>query len=482
MRKLLLFFAMLCVSVGTWAAITITPDPNPYNQTWIGAEQISNFKVFTISGWDNPGDVAKLLNGDTSLDVNWNGKSLSDLQEALIIYIGSGANTDLLNDDDLKALDLLTSTKYLDLDGSKLAASASINNIEIGSAVEGVVLPDGLSKNQVNAVATVLSANENFGSCISKKTDVIVAPVTNYYYAEGSNNGQKVVESATVVLDKENLKATVKENVQYRLTVIADNKTYRSDWIEPTAPPEITDVNFTADNTQVYVRVSLEDHGQGSGYASASFEEIWKFHTDYVRLYGYIPETNSVHMLMYPDESHIWCWRKNILGYSYNIDYSALDGVVKDYSIFHFLRTSDRNHQEYNIRVKVWNLTPEQYRFRKILEENESIGGDLFSPEPGEVRGNVYCEDDENEKVFGYVNVSRVAMKDAKLNSRYDLWTAPKSLIEVAPEDYLDFYNNGYNPVEQIPSAEGGMVVGWGLGRCYDCVLAGGTLEKPSFE
>lgn len=274
----------------------------------------------------------------------------------------------------------------------------------------------------------------------------------------------------------------VKENVQYRLTVIADNKTYRSDWIEPTAPPEITDVNFTADNTQVYVRVSLEDHGQGSGYASASFEEIWKFHTDYVRLYGYIPETNSVYMLMYPDESHIWCWRKNILGYSYNIDYSALDGVVKDYSIFHFLRTSDRNHQEYNIRVKVWNLTPEQYRFRKILEENESIGGDLFSPEPGEVRGNVYCEDDENEKVFGYVNVSRVAMKDAKLNSRYDLWTAPKSLIEVAPEDYLDFYNNGYNPVEQIASAEGGMVVGWGLGRCYDCVLAGGTLEKPSFE
>ena len=71
---------------------------------------------------------------------------------------------------------------------------------------------------------------------------------------------------------------------------------------------------------------------------------------------------------------------------------------------------------------------------------------------------------------------------ETKLNSRYDLWTAPKSLIEVAPEDYLDFYNNGYNPVEQIPSAEGGMVVGWGLGRCYDCVLAGGTLEKPSFE
>ena len=218
-RKLLLFFAMLCVSLGAWATITITPDPNPYNQTWIGNEQISNFKVFTISGWDNPGDVAKLLNGDTSLSVNWNGKSLSDLTGAIIIHLGAGANTDLLNEDDLQALNLLTSTKYLDMDGSKLADGASINKIEIGSAVEGVVLPDGLSKDQVNGVATILSASENFGSCISKNTVFTVSPVTNYYYTEGNNSGQKVVESNTVVLDKENLTATVKEDVQVDLTL-----------------------------------------------------------------------------------------------------------------------------------------------------------------------------------------------------------------------------------------------------------------------
>ena len=218
-RKLLLFFAMLCVSVGTWATITITPDPNPYNQTWIGNEQISNSKVFTISGWDNPGDVAKLLNGDTSLSVNWNGKSLSDLTGAIIIHLGAGANTDLLNNDDLQALNHLTSTKYLDLDGSSLAEGASINNIQIGSAVEGVVLPDGLSKDQVNGVATILSASENFGSCISKNTVFTVSPVTNYYYTEGNNSGQKVVESNTVVLDKENLTATVKEDVQVDLTL-----------------------------------------------------------------------------------------------------------------------------------------------------------------------------------------------------------------------------------------------------------------------
>lgn len=210
---------MLCVSIGAWATITISPDPNPHNDTWIGTERISNSQIFTISGWDTPGDVAKLLNGDTSLSVNWNGKSLSDLTGAIIIHLGAGSNTDLLNDDDLQALELLTSTKYLDIDGSSIASGANINKIKIGSAVESVVLPNGLSKSQVNSVAAILSNKENFGSCLSKTPEVTVTPVTNYYYTAGSNSGQKVVESATVTLDKENLKATVKENVQVELTL-----------------------------------------------------------------------------------------------------------------------------------------------------------------------------------------------------------------------------------------------------------------------
>ena len=227
MRKLLLFFAMLCVSIGTWATITISPDPNPYNNTWIGTEQISNSQIFTISGWDTPGDVAKLLNGDASLNVNWNGQSLSDLKSAVIIRIGAGASTDLLNDDDLEALELLTSTKYLDIDGSSIASGANINKIKIGSAVESVVLPNGLSKSQVNSVAAILSNNENFGSCLSKTPEVTVTPVTNYYYTAGSNSGQKVVESATVTLDKENLKATVKENVRVELTPVEGYPKYK---------------------------------------------------------------------------------------------------------------------------------------------------------------------------------------------------------------------------------------------------------------
>ncbi len=183
---------MLCVSIGAWATITITPDPNPHNNTWIGTEQISNFKVFTISGWDNPGDVAKLLNGDTSLSVNWNGKSLSDLTGAIIIHLGAGANTDLLNEDDLAALDLLTSAKYLDMDGSKLADGASINKIEIGSLVEGVALPNGLTKAQVNEAGSVLSEYNSFGSCMSQVYGTETNEVECFYVADDDGNATSV--------------------------------------------------------------------------------------------------------------------------------------------------------------------------------------------------------------------------------------------------------------------------------------------------
>ena len=269
---------------------------------------------------------------------------------------------------------------------------------------------------------------------------------------------------------------------EYRLTVMADGNTYRSEWITPTEPPTITDVTFSASETQVFVNVSLKEEGSGSGYAAASYEEIWKFHSDFMRMYMYNPESNSVIALMAPDETVYWCWKKSSTGRQVSIDYSSLNGEVNAFPVYGFLKTDNRNHDEYDVRIKVWNLTPEQYKYRKMLEDNESIGGNLFSPEPGEVRGNVFCENDETIKVYGYVNISRVAVKDAVFHSIYDRWTAPKSLIEVDPEDYLKMYENGYSPVETVLGDEGHSFIGWGQGRCYDCTQAGGTLEKPSFD
>ena len=269
---------------------------------------------------------------------------------------------------------------------------------------------------------------------------------------------------------------------QYRLTVMADGNTYRSEWITPTQPPTITDVSFSANDSQVIVSVSLKDEGDGSGYASASYDEIWQFHADYIKNFDYNPDTGAIETIITPNEDHYWCWKKVTNNTQALIDYSGTDGNLLRFPLYSFSRGDNRNHSEYHALLKVWNLTPEQHMFRKQLEENASIGGNLFSPEPGEVRGNIYCETDLSVRVYGYANISRVSVTEIQLDNRYSLWTLPRSLVEVEEENYLAMYEAGYSPVDYFTGYEGTWVIGWGRDRCYDCVAAGGTLERPDFD
>ena len=269
---------------------------------------------------------------------------------------------------------------------------------------------------------------------------------------------------------------------KYRLTVICDSNTYRSEWIEPVQPPVLKKVSFDADENSVFVKLNMEDQGTGSGYAAVQFDEIWRSHTDYVRSYDYNPETNTIIELPRPIDVHYWCWYKKNTQTISLIDYSSFNSVVNGYVLNSFSRADVRNHQEYHIRVKLWNLSPEQYRFRKMLEDNASIGGNLFSPEPGEVRGNVFCENDPDARVFGYVNVCSIAQTETTLDDRYNKWILVNRLDVPDAEEYPEWYAKGYMPVDDVLGSNGVLGIGWGQARCYDCIAAGGTLEKPEFD
>jgi len=269
---------------------------------------------------------------------------------------------------------------------------------------------------------------------------------------------------------------------KYRLTVVSEGNTYMSDWIEPVEPPVLKDIHFSADDEYVYVQMDMDDNGTGSGYAAVQFDEIWKFHTDYLRSYGYDVEKNSVFELMKPDNSHYWCWAKQVNESQQLVNYTELNGNVKNFVVQKFPRSDNRNHSEYDVKVKLWNLTPEQYRYRKMLEENASIGGNLFSPEPGVVKGNIYCENNPEVKVYGYVNIAKVTTYTNVLPATYSTWRVKYKLTEVASEDWPVYYGKGYMPVDLMLSDSGGEVVGWGEARCFDCIAAGGTLDKPDFD
>ena len=207
--KRFLLFVMMCVFVSMDASAYSLPMTTYDVSTFAASDEGSDTQVLTVTA----GGIAAWYANATDAEKG----NMADNASRVKLKI-----TGTLNNDDLQVLGEACFNKFtsIDMSGATLADGASISNIKAGSAIEAVVLPNGLAKADVNAAGAALTTcNANFGSCLSRNTAVTETQVTNYYYTEGSRNGQKVVESATVTLDKENLKATVKEDVQVDLSL-----------------------------------------------------------------------------------------------------------------------------------------------------------------------------------------------------------------------------------------------------------------------
>ena len=266
---------------------------------------------------------------------------------------------------------------------------------------------------------------------------------------------------------------------RYRLRVECDGKTYSTDWITSTAAPEIKKLSFSVDENKVYVLLSFD--AEDEGYAAITYQEIWYFHTEFQQMLTYDPASNAISQITVPDLTYYYCWKKTSYPYETFIDYSMLSGDVDSYQVLSFNRTSNKNHGDYTIKVRVRNLTEQEYRYRKNLENISSSGSSLFSPEPGDIESNIRCVSDENVPVYGYVNISKTSSATARLDGRYFKTHSPSQLLILDPIDYQYYYDRGYVPVDMTTN-DTGSGPGWGPLGCVNCVAAGGTLSKPEFD
>ena len=286
----------------------------------------------------------------------------------------------------------------------------------------------------------------------------------------------------TVSIDTKNAPA----DRRYRLCIDALGATYTSDWSDLLEPPVIKEVQIDADNNNVNVSVNLDGGTDGTGYMILNYEETWEFHVDYPVTFEVNTDTWVITPLEDPDYSRFWCWKSNRNNMNYLVDYSAMaDDGVTGYPLLSFPRTDNRNHKRYCVNVKARTISPKTYRFLKNLQDISSGGDNLFTPEPGEIAGNLHCESDPERMVLGYVLFSKTASKRVFLDSRYLKHTPLTPLIYIHKEKYPSYYARGYLPLNQNmdpardPSTAG--PYGWGTKRCYDCVAAGGTKRKPSY-
>ena len=186
MRKLLLFFAMLCVSIGAWAMM---PPEQGFEMkegdigVWFAQTDaaLTPEKVIKIEVTESGGvkaaldELALILGGSTAMPhyANFRAKLDEAAQGATdfiadnrlivkIVYTGDGSLT--LSDDDKAALNAVT-VPTIDLQDLKPASAFTLSN----SNVKNLILPDEWTMAQVQAAATGCS---NLNAALSIGTDV----------------------------------------------------------------------------------------------------------------------------------------------------------------------------------------------------------------------------------------------------------------------------------------------------------------------
>ncbi len=181
MRKLLLFFALCCVSIGAWA-YSFTGDGIKLSDDGSDTQKIELTSAGKLKAWyDGLTDAQK---------ASWNGST----RTKLVI-------TGPMNADDI-----------------------SVFSDDMWARFEAVSLPDGLKKEQVNAVGAALSGltNTNFSACVSQGSEMEDVEVTRYWYDDPCSSMTDPIEYTGTVNDG---KGNV-ENIARTLTLTGSSSTY----------------------------------------------------------------------------------------------------------------------------------------------------------------------------------------------------------------------------------------------------------------
>lgn len=337
--------------------------------------------------------------------------------------------------------------------------------------VDGNILVGGISTISVG----YLSPLDGYLWDSPRATAVIEDDLGNQYQSAPMTSSSKYIYIPTD--SPQALAAT-----SFRARVTVDGQTYVSDWTTPDPAPVITDINFTADDYYVYVTADLETPLENPGHVGFLYEETWEFHSDFYPIYFVNPESWSYYTTL-DDYPYYWCYRTYTPMRIVLADLTHLTGgLIRNVPVNSFSRYDGRNHRRYSILVKAFALSQEAYRFNKQMQEMSDLGGDLFSPDPGALEGNLTCESDPTREVMGMVLSGRVTTRRAFLDDRY-LYIRPFSypLVEVPDEEmHIYYYNMDFRPIDYM-EIDGKRVMGWAPERCINCIVAGGTQIKPDF-
>ncbi|GEM_PF-1988528 len=401
--------------------------------------------------------------------------------------------------------DIPSDTDIVIIDGQILAGSSSSISIALASRLDG---KENTESGGITASGYIESED---GSRIQGVPD---NPYSSWDDFSSSHSSSLYTPSNTAKLNFDT--SEISQDKKYRLHIDAgDRGSFDSDWITVYPAPVIDSVScFKYDGSIAYGQYSgryvdfrVTAHSDYSPYFSITYDEAWEYTALQNCYLTYNHDTDQIVEEHWFENPYYRCWKK---GSTRTMAVSAAshseNKIVNAYllSIDH---TDDRVSVLYRLTVNVGSASKEYQEYWTNLEEISYVDGDLFTPIPSNMEGNIHRTTGTGP-VLGYVGASKVAtkvywfrersfyrMSDVRnnllkqftyFNPNYDDPNYPgdEAIYYCPPAtDWYFAYSMGNIPLRKAINAKGEIIYGtyvWARRECTDCQYFGGTIDFPS--
>ena len=219
-------------------------------------------------------------------------------------------------------------------------------------------------------------------------------------------------------------------NSRYRLRIeieeTEETNIYFSELSYPIITPEIDSIFWMKrPGHQVMIYVASQSHNNENMYYCRSFREDWE-----------------IQSLFYIEDYPFYCW-------NYLINNELLlfsnERTVSGQSVG-IITNIDPTHRKlstlYRITVKQNALSKRAYDYFSNIKKNVVQTSGIFAPIPSELRGNIFCENDPNIPVIGFVEVSTTTQNHkfiAQSDGAYEE-IIRSACIPILESDLVEYY------------------------------------------
>ena len=302
---------------------------------------------------------------------------------------------------------------------------------------------------------------------------------------EGMDNSSRLLSSiGNGRYNNINLGLTI--GTEYRLHIkTSDGREYVSDYVKARKTPVIDSIGYELELKGLRVQAHAHDVTKQTRYYRWDFDETWEIHSPFpsnlIFDKTYLPY--YIRTRKFPDEDVATCWKYGTSSSIVLANSTRLqDDIIYKAPVQFIENGSEKLAVRYSILLRQYALDKGAYNFYELMKKNTEEIGNIFSPQPSEIRGNINNVRDSKEYVLGYVTASTVEEQRKFIQvpwhffmycniTKVPAFNADSTLFYFGPGGSLIPFAYDEPPPKYSGSAP----------QCVDCTRRGGSTKKPSY-